>query len=105
VSSLGGAKELARQTRERASRLRDLPGLLDGSLEELHDGIEKVLREYERLSRGRLSAFHKDLEAVAKRARDLEEEGRLSPRHLKLVDAALQHVRRTHFWNARRVLA
>ena len=105
MSSLGDAKERARQTKERASRLRDLPGLLDGSLEELHTGIERVLREYERLSRGRLSAFHKDLEAVAKRARDLEEAGRLSPRHAKLVDVALQHVRRIHFWNARRVLA
>lgn len=105
VSSVQDAKELARRTKERAAHLREVPGLLDGSLEELHGGIEKVLREYDRLSRGRLGAFHRDLESIAKRARDLETAKRLNPRHAKLVDAALQHARRTHVWNAHRALA
>jgi len=105
VDTVRDAKELARRTRERAARLRDIPGLLDGSLEEVNGELERVLREYDRLSRGRLGSFNKDLESVAKRARDLEEAKRLGSRHAKLVSAALQHARRTHFWNARRALA
>src|SRR3990170_2748518 len=104
VDSVRDAKELARRTREQAARLRDIPGLLDGSLEEIYGELERVLREYERLSRGRLGSFHKDLEAIAKQARELGDAKRLSPRHAKLVGAALQHTRRTHSWNARRVL-
>jgi hypothetical protein len=105
VHSLGEAKELARRTRERAARLRDMPGLLDGSLEGLHGELERVLRDYDKMSRGRMSSFERELESVAKRARDLEDASRLSSRHAKLVDAALQHTRRIHFWNARRSLA
>ncbi len=105
VSSLAGAKDLARLTKERAGRLRDTPGLIDGSLEEVRGSMEKLLREFDRLSRGRFGAFNKDLDAIAKRAKDLEEAGRLSPRHAKLINVALQHTRRIHFWNARRALA
>ncbi|MGH9390427.1 MAG: hypothetical protein ACRD1Z_12490, partial [Vicinamibacteria bacterium] len=71
----------------------------------LHDELERVLRDYERLSRGRLGSFTKELELIAKQVRDLREAKRLSPRHAKLLEAALQHTRRIHFWNARRSLA
>lgn len=105
VSSVLEAKDLARLTKERAARLRDVPGLLDGALEDLRGSLEKLLREYDKLSRGRLGSFHKELDVIAKRAKDLEEAGRLSPRHAKLVNVALQHTRRIHFWNAHRALA
>jgi hypothetical protein len=105
VASVAEAKDLARRTRERAARLREVPGLIDGGLEEVHNSLQKVLREYDRLSRGRLSAFQKELDAVAKRTKDLEDAGRLAPRHAKMLDTALVHTRRVHFWNAHRILA
>lgn len=105
MSSLAEAKELANLTKDRAARLRGVPGLLDGSLEEIRGSLEKVLREYDRMSRRRMGSLQKDLEAIAKHVKDLQDAGRLSPRHGKLVTVALQHTRRVHFWNARRALA
>lgn len=98
------ARALAAEIKERAARLRLTPGLLDGALEEVRGAIEKVLREYDKLSRRRLGAFERDLDVVARRAQELEDAGRLSPRHARLMDQALLHTRRVHFWNARRVL-
>ncbi len=105
VATVEEAKLLALETKERAERLKATPGLLDGSLAEIHGALERVLREYPRVSRRRRSSFTRDLDGIAKRAQDLREEGRLSPRHAKFVGLALQHTRRIHFWNARRVLA
>src|SRR3990170_4205903 len=99
------AKALVAELRERAARIRVVPGLLDGALDELRSSIEHVLRAYEKMSRRRLGPFQRDLEAIAKRVEEVEDAGKISPRHAKLVGQALQHARRVHFWNARRVLA
>ena len=99
------ARALAGDIRDRATRLRTVPGMLDGALEEMRSSIERVLREYDKMTRRRLGPFQRDLEGIAKRAEDLAIAGRLSPRHRKLVAQTLQHARRVHFWNARRSLA
>lgn len=105
IEDVADAKAAAANVRERAARLRSLPGILDGALEEVRSGLERVLREYDKLSRRRLGPFERELESIAKRAKELEDAGRLSPRHAKLIDQTLQHARRVHFWNARRALA
>ncbi|HEV8595372.1 MAG TPA: hypothetical protein VGR51_07580, partial [Thermoplasmata archaeon] len=105
VEDTAGAKALATELKDRASRLKHIPGLLDGGLEEVRSSIERVLREYGKVSRRRLGPFQRDLESIAKRAEELADEGRLSPRHRKLVAQALQHARRVHFWNVRRSLS
>src|SRR6266545_4071107 len=104
VSTLDDARALASDIKLRASRLRAIPGMLDGALEEVRSSLERVLREYDKMSHRRLGPFQRDLEAIAKRAEELKEAGRLSSRHRKLVGATLQHARRIHFWNARRAL-
>lgn len=104
LTSASEARALAGEIRERATRLASTPGLLDGALNELTTSLERVLREYDKMSRGRLGPFERDLDAIAKRAQDLEKAGRLTARHAKLIDRALQHTRRVHFWNAHRVL-
>ena len=98
------ARALAGDIKQRAARLRTVPGMLDGAVEEVRSSLERVLREYDKMTRRRLGPFHRDLEAIAKRADELEGAGRLSSRHRKLVGATLQHARRIHFWNARRAL-
>ena len=105
VEDVDDARALAKDIRERASRLRVTPGLLDGTLEELRGSLDRVLREYEKMSRRRLGPFQRELEAIAKRAQELKESGRLSPRHLRLLSQGLQHAHRIHFWNAKRVIA
>src|SRR3989304_5508149 len=57
------------------------------------------------MSRRGRGPSQRDLEAIAKRVEEVEDAGKISPRHAKLVGQALQHARRVHFWNARRVLA
>src|SRR3989304_6969225 len=57
------------------------------------------------MSRRGRGPSQRDLEAIARRAEAGEDAGKISPRHAKLVGQALQHARRVHFWNARRVLA
>ncbi len=104
VENAADAKALAAELRDRAARMRNLPGMLDGGLEEVRSAIERVLRDYEKLSRRRFGPFQRDLEAIAKRTKELEDAGHLSPRHARVVAQALQHARRTHFWNARRAL-
>jgi len=99
------ARELAAEIKDRAERLHTVPGMLDGALEEMRASIERVLRDYDKMSHRRLGPFQRDLEAIAKRAEDLKDAGRLSRRHVKLVSQVLQHARRVHFWNARRSLA
>lgn len=105
VTNAAEARALAAEIRDRANRLGTMPGLLDGALEEIRGSIERVLREYDKLTRRRQGPFERDLDAVARRAQELKDAGRLSPKHLRLVHQALQHARRVHFWNAHRVIA
>ena len=105
VQSADEARALAADLKERAARLRAMPGLLDGALDEIRGSLERVLREYEKLSRRRLGPFERELEVIAKRAQELEAEKHLTPKQMRLVGEALQHTRRVHFWNAKRALA
>ena len=105
ITTSADAKAFIGELRDRAARIRVVPGLLDGALDELRSSIEHILRAYEKMSRRRLGPFQRDLEAIAKRVEEVEDAGKISPRHAKLVGQALQHARRVHFWNARRVLA
>ena len=98
------ARALAGEIKERAARLRTVPGMLDGALEEMRSSIERVLREYDKVSRRRLGPFQRELDVIMKRAEDLKTAGRLSTRHRKLVAQVLVHAHRVHFWNARRAL-
>ena len=98
------ARELAADLKARAARLKGTPGLMDGALEEIRGALEKLLREYDKMTRRRLGPFERDLEALARRAKDLEDAGRLHPKHARLFGQALQHTRRIHFWNAHRVI-
>jgi len=104
LQTVDEARALAAEIKERAARLRT-PGLLDGALDEVRGSIERILREFEKLSRRRMGAFERDLEAIAKHAEELRAAGHLTPKHTKLIGEALQHTRRIHFWNAKRVLA
>src|SRR5437867_11505792 len=94
------ARALASDIKLRASRLRTIPGMLDGALEEVRSSLERVLREYDKLSHRRLAPFQRDLEAIGKRTEELEEAGRLSSRHRKLGGATRQHPPRIHCRNA-----
>ena len=104
VTDAGEARALAAEIKDRAARLRVTPGLLDGSLEEVRSTLDRILREYEKLSRRRFGSFERDLNVLAKRVQELEDAGRLAPKQIRLVTQALQHARRVHFWNARRVI-
>ncbi|TLZ51544.1 MAG: hypothetical protein E6K18_04625 [Methanobacteriota archaeon] len=104
VTTSEEARTLAADIKARASRLRTVPGMLDGAVEEMRASIERVLRDYDKMSHRRQGPFQRDLEAIAKRAEELVDAGRLSPRHRRIVSTALQHARRVHFWNARRAL-
>jgi len=105
LETVDEARALAADIKERAARLRTTPGLLDGALDEIRGSIERILREFEKMSRRRMGAFERDLEGIARRAKELETAGRLTPKHMRLIGEALQHTRRVHFWNAKRVLA
>lgn len=103
-TSVDEALALADELRNRADGLGNTPGLLDGALEEMHSSLERTLREHHRVTRGNVAALMRDLEPIGKRVKELRDEGRLSPRHAKLVSQALQHVRRVHYWNARKTI-
>lgn len=99
------AKALAADVKARAARIRVVPGLLDGALDGLRGDLERVMREYDKITFRRMGPFQRDLESIAKKAEDLDTAGRLHPRHKRLILQALQHARRQHFWNAHRALA
>src|SRR3989304_4669152 len=83
IATSAEAKALVAERRERATRIRVVPGLLDGALDELRSSIEHILRAYEKMSRRRLGPFQRDLEAIAKRVEEGEGAGESSPRPAK----------------------
>lgn len=104
VTTKDEALALAQELRERATRLRETPGLLDGAVEEVHGALERVMRMHHRVSGRGVMTLVRDLEPVAAQAKELRAQGLLSPRQDKIVRQAVQHIRRVHYWNARKAL-
>lgn len=104
VTTKEEALSLAEELRERAKRLQETPGLLDGAVEEIHSALERVMRMHHRVSGRGMVGLIRDLEPVAARAKELRAQGLLSARQEKLVGQAAQHIRRVHYWNAHKAV-
>ncbi len=85
-------------------KVGDTPGLVDGELHSLREGFETLMRDYGGATPRQRKAFRRELDVLAARIGRAGSTGGLSPKHLRVLDAALLHARTLHFANVRRVL-
>lgn len=86
-------------------RIRNLPGVLEGYLEEMRTRMERLLRESEVDNRRQYRIFLRDLDEVATQLAKIAKEKRLSIKHLKILDLALTRAKKRDFYSANKILS
>jgi len=91
---------------EKARRkIRDLPGVLEGDLEDMRARIERILRESEVDNRRQYRIFLRDLDEIATQLARMVKEKKLSTKHMKILDLALTRAKKRDFYSANKILS
>lgn len=85
-------------------KVGDVPGLVDGELQSLREGFETLMRDYGGATPRQRKAFRRELDVLAARIGRAGSTKGVSPKHLRVLAAALLHARTLHFANVRRAL-
>ena len=104
VQSPEEALQLAAEISELTSRVRRVPGLEEGKVEEIDRGEDRILREYSEMNPRRLGRFLRDLSDLATVIQSAHEAGTLSEKQRRILELMVKKTKMRDFFVARRLL-
>ena len=97
-------RALAEEISSLKRKLEKTPGLLEGHVEGIATSIDQVLRDYSGASYRQYRNLVRDLDEVAAEVARHSKAGAISPKVLRILDAALLRIRKRDFFMGRKLL-
>ena len=104
ASTVEELRALAEKVSAVTGKLKKTPGLVEGHVERIATSIDQVLRDYGGRSYRQYRNLVRDLDAVAAEVARHSKAGAISPKVLRILDAALLRIRKRDFFMGRKLL-
>ncbi len=104
IESPEEARRLVSEISDLTERVRRVPGLEEGKVEEIERSEDKILREYSEMNPRKRSRFLRDLGELAATVDSGHKDGILSDKQFKMLEIMIKKTRMRDFFVARRLL-
>jgi hypothetical protein len=104
IESPQEARRLVSEISDLTERVRRVPALEEGKVEEIERSEDRILREYSEMSPRKRSHFLRDLSELAATIDALHKDGTLSEKQYRILEYMIKKTRMRDFFVARRLL-
>lgn len=104
IETSGEARRLVSEISDLTERVRRVPGLEEGRVEEIEREEDRILREYSEMSPRKRSRFMRDLSDLASAIDSGHKDGVWSDKQFKILEFMIKKTRMRDFYVARRLL-